>query len=84
MKFAMQVAHVMKSVMKVATQVKFTMQSSKWIEIWRMKSPKELGTEIYICGMSGPKVANEIICPREVWNEITSTTEVWNEMESVV
>ena len=58
--------------------------SSTWIEICRMKSPKELGTEIYICGMSGPKVANEIICPLEVWNEITSTTEVWNEMESVV
>ena len=49
-----------------------------------MKSPKELGTKIYICGMSGPKVANEIVCPLEVWNEITSTTEVWNEMESVV
>ena len=49
-----------------------------------MKSPKELETEIYIFAMSGPKVANEIICPLEVWNEITSTTEVWNEMESVV
>ena len=81
----MQVPQVMKYVMKVATQVKFMMQSSKWIEICsRMKSSKELGTEIYICGMSGPKVANEIICPLEVWNEITATTEVWNEMESVV
>ena len=57
-----------------------------------MKSPKELGTEIYICGMSsnckakisGPKVANEIICPLEASNEVTSTTELWNEMESVV
>ena len=58
-----------------------------------MKSPKELGTKIYICGMSGnckaefssgPKVANEIICPLEASNEITSITEVWNEMESVV
>ena len=49
-----------------------------------MKSPKELGAKIYVCDMSRPKVANEIICPLEVSNEITSTTEVWNEMESVV
>ena len=95
MKCAMQVPQVMKSVMKVAPQMKLeckAVASSKWIEICRIKSPKELGTQIYICGMSGNCKAKfrsesskwDYMSTGSIkWNNIYNRSMEWNENSGI-